>query len=96
MSNKNIILIFNEIFALQKHRCNSIYLLFKKIYDEKKNKNAFWNNFKTIWGSIEVFNLLAVNNTVCYLWIKDFSNRTYAIPNYLTSRRINLKILFKF
>jgi uncharacterized protein YegP (UPF0339 family) len=44
----------------------------------------------------EVFNLLNINNTVSYLWITDVNNNRYAIPNYLTSRQLNFKIIAKF
>ncbi len=44
----------------------------------------------------EVFNLLNINNTVSYLWIKDVNNNQFAIPNYLTSRQLNFKIIAKF
>jgi len=43
----------------------------------------------------EVFNLLNINNTVSFLWIKDVNNYQYAIPNYLTSRQLNFKIIAK-
>jgi hypothetical protein len=40
--------------------------------------------------------LLAINNTISYLWIKDITNREYAIPNYLTNRQLNVKLVTKF
>lgn len=52
--------------------------------------------FKSIWISLEVFNLLGTNNTLSYLWITDITNRQYAVPNYLTNRRVNAKIVMKF
>jgi hypothetical protein len=54
--------------------------------------------FKTgdLWLSAEIFNLFDMNNTVSYLWISDFSNRQYAVANYLTSRRLNFKISVNF
>ena len=52
--------------------------------------------FKSLTLTLEVFNLLGVNNTVSYIWIKDVTNRTYAIPNYLTNRLINLKLQATF
>jgi len=52
--------------------------------------------FKSIWISLEVFNLLGTNNTLSYLWIADITNRQYAVPNYLTARRLNAKIVMKF
>lgn len=44
----------------------------------------------------EVFNLLNIQNTISYLWIKDVGSNRYAVPNYLTSRQFNLKLLVRF
>jgi hypothetical protein len=43
----------------------------------------------------EVFNLLNIYNTVSFLWIKDVNNNQFAIPNYLTSRQLNIKFIAK-
>ena len=51
---------------------------------------------KSVWISFEVFNLLGINNTVSYLWVEDVNNRQYAIPNYLTTRQVNLRLIVKF
>jgi hypothetical protein len=51
---------------------------------------------KGAWLSLEVWNLLGINNTVSYTWIKDVTNRQFAIPNYLTQRMINVKLQVKF
>ncbi len=53
-------------------------------------------SFKNMWISLEVFNLLQVYNTVSYIWIKDISNRQYAVPNYLTPRLLNIKLIAEF
>ena len=53
-------------------------------------------HFKTIWLSLEVFNLLGINNTISYLWVSDVTNRQYAVPNFLTQRLLNLKLIVKF
>jgi len=63
---------------------------------DKHEKSKVIGGFKNIWVSAEVFNLLQINNVISYLWIKDVSNRTYAVPNYLTSRQINVKFHFEF
>jgi hypothetical protein len=52
--------------------------------------------FKSVWLMAEVFNLLDINNTISYQWVEDIRGREYAVPNYLTSRRINLKLISKF
>lgn len=65
---------------------------------------ALINNSKTIvkhqrkgilkdaWIGFELFNLFDINNTISYFWISDIKNQMHAVPNYLTGRRINLKL----
>lgn len=48
------------------------------------------------WLSLEVFNLLAIANTASNTWIKTIYNTQFAIPNNLTSRRINLRLKMDF
>ncbi len=52
--------------------------------------------FNSIWITLEVFNLLGINNTISYRWITDIRSHQYAVPNYLTSRRLNIKLIAKF
>jgi hypothetical protein len=59
-------------------------------------ENNFFRHINSMWITAEVFNLLEINNTISYLWIKDISNDMYAIPNYLTSRLINIKLITQF
>ena len=61
----------------------------------RRSHNPF-RSFENIWASLEVFNLINRPNTISYQLIKDFSNSTYAIPNRLTPRLINLKLLARF
>ncbi len=63
---------------------------------DRLKKDSFWHNVKDMWISLEVFNLLNINNTISYTWIKDVNNLTYPVPNYLTGRRLNLKFVCKF
>lgn len=64
--------------------------------DEFESKSKLLNKFKSVWLTTEIFNLLGTNNTISYMWISDIYNRKYAVPNYLTSRRINIKLIAKF
>ena len=68
------------------------------LFDQHKhvNQKNLWSNFQSIWLSIEIFNLLQIQNTVSYLWVKDSYSTIYAVPNYLTSRRINVRLNMKF
>jgi len=72
---------------------------FSKLIKGENSKlphSSLLNYFKTIWLTAEVFNLLQVNNTVSYLWVTDVNNRQYAVPNYLTSRQLNIKLVIEF
>ncbi len=50
----------------------------------------------SLWVSLEVFNLLDVNNTISYIWVTDVSGAQYAVPNYLTPRQLNIKLVAQF
>lgn len=51
---------------------------------------------KSLWIDLEVLNLFGINNTNSYFWVFDVDNNGYAVPNYLTGRRFNLKLSLKF
>lgn len=68
------------------------YLLLNGEKRGLKKPNSFGSQFKNIWMSFEVFNILGIYNTLSYRWIKDIDNNQWAIPNYLTNRRFNLKL----
>ncbi|MCE1198553.1 MAG: TonB-dependent receptor [Marinilabiliales bacterium] len=48
------------------------------------------------WITLEIFNLFDLNNTISYDWVSDFENRSHAIPNYLTGRRLNVRFSVSF
>lgn len=64
--------------------------------ENKKSKIKWLNAFNSIWVSAEVFNLLDINNTVSYLWVADITGRQYAVPNYLTAKQLNAKLILSF
>ena len=65
---------------------------------EKSNRRSHnpFRNFDNIWATLEVFNLIDRANTISYMLIKDFANTTYAIPQRLTPRLLNLKLVGRF
>jgi len=66
------------------------------LYKERE-KQTFWNKrFTDAILSFEVFNLLGVNNVMSKQWVQDVSGKYYSIPNYLTQRRFNLKLIVRF
>lgn len=52
--------------------------------------------FRNIWLSLDCLNLLGINNVNSYYWVTDVTNQQYAVPNYLTGRQINARLLFEF
>ena len=58
---------------------------------ERKNQGVF-KYVDRAWVSVEVFNMFGINNTISYLWVRDISNRVYGVPNFLTNRRLNIKV----
>jgi hypothetical protein len=62
----------------------------------KRRSHSPFRNFDNIWASLEVFNIIDRANTISYLFIKDFSNTTYLLPNRLTPRLLNFKIIARW
>jgi len=68
----------------------------KVLLDAKSENRPMWlRNTESLWMSLEIFNLLQVNNTSSYILVKDFANTVYGVPNYLTGRRLNLRFILK-
>ena len=62
----------------------------------KRRSHSPFRDFENIWASFEVFNLIDRANTISYQLIKDFANNVYSIPNRLTPRLVNFKIIGRF
>jgi hypothetical protein len=65
---------------------------------EKANRRSHspFRKFQSIWASLELFNVIDRPNTISYMMIKDFQNNTFSIPNRLTPRMINLKLIARW
>ncbi len=61
----------------------------------RRSHNPF-RKLENIWATLEIFNVIDRENTISYLFVKDFSNTTYAMPQRLTPRLINLKLVTRF
>ncbi len=51
---------------------------------------------KKVWLGIDCLNLFGISNVCSYYWVTDVSNRQWAVPNYLTGRQINGKVIIEF
>ncbi|MEQ8555452.1 MAG: TonB-dependent receptor plug domain-containing protein [Cyclobacteriaceae bacterium] len=54
--------------------------------------NQFFNK---LWIRAEVLNALGADNTLSYTWIQDVNGNNFAIPNSLSARFLNLKIIIE-
>ena len=57
---------------------------------------GFFRNLKNIWLGLDIFNLFDIKNTSSYYWITNIDNNQYAIPNYLTGRQLNIRLIVDF
>lgn len=80
-------------FRAPAYKRADIGMSFRALDNEKRDKKIF---FKNIWIGIDCLNLLGINNVNSYYWITDVTNQQYAVPNYLTGRQINGRVLFEF
>ena len=51
---------------------------------------------KDVQVGVEVFNLFNFRNVISYLWVSDYDNNRYPVPNYLTARQLNFKVTILF
>ena len=85
-----------QIFRIPSYK--RVDIGFSKIVKQGEvgSKSNYLKHFDSLVISAEVFNLLGIRNTISYLWVTDVVQNQYAVPNYLTSRLLNIKIQAKF
>jgi hypothetical protein len=83
----------NNSFRAPAYKRADIGMSFRLLDNSKREKRSI---FKNIWLGVDCLNLLGINNVNSYYWITDVTNQQYAVPNYLTGRQINGKILIEF
>ena len=87
---------YKDTLRLKSYFRVDLGMAYDLIPNDKARKNNFWGkNFSDALISLEIFNLLGINNVLSKQWIQDVQGKYYAIPNYLTQRRINLKLICK-
>jgi len=65
--------------------------------DTKYPKKHWLGNFKELSMGIEVFNLFNNQNSITNTWVRDVdSKQQFAIPNFMTSRVLNLRLKMRF
>lgn len=61
--------------------------------DASANENSV---LESLWISLEILNLVAANNLVSYSFVQDINGVSYAVPNYLSARTVNLRFIARF
>lgn len=88
---------WKQVFRMPPYRRVDIGFAYQVIKENHNlPKHNPFHHLKGMFISLEVFNLLQINNTVSYTWVTDVTGRQYAVPNYLTNRQLNLKLQVKF
>lgn len=73
-----------------------IGMSYRLLNNEDRRKHGFLGAFKNIWLGLDCFNLLGIDNVNSYYWVTDINDTQYAVPNYLTGRQINGRLVFEF
>lgn len=53
-------------------------------------KQGQW--YRNVWIAADCLNLFGINNVNSYYWVTDVNDNQYAVPNYLTGRRFNVRL----
>ena len=71
------------------------YLLIGKTDSQAQERNPK-NIFRRLWLGIDCLNLFGISNVNSYYWVTDVTDKQWAVPNYLTGRQLNGKIIIEF
>lgn len=82
--------------AFQAPSYRRIDIGFSKVLDFTDKKKGLGRYVKSVWIGAEILNVLGVRNTLSYIWIADVNRRQYAVPNTLSARFLNLRVMVQF
>lgn len=61
--------------------------------EDGTHRTGLQRYLRNVWLGVDAFNLLDINNVNSYYWVSDVDNHNYAVPNYLTGRQLNVRVL---
>ena len=73
-----------------------IGMTYRLLDENDSQQNTFWRYFKNIWMGADVFNLFDIGNVSSYSWFADTGGIMYAVPDRLTGRQLNIKLIAEF
>jgi hypothetical protein len=60
-------------------------------------ENHWLHSFEELYAGVEIFNLFNNQNSITNTWVRDIDNKQQvAVPNFMTSRVLNLKLRMRF
>lgn len=69
---------------------------FSKVLTVRTIKASKFYQPQSLWVGLEVLNVLAANNVAGYSYIQDLNGATYGVPNYLSQRVVNVRVIARF
>ena len=80
-------------FRAPAYKRADIGMSYRLIDNHDRQSNSI---FRNVWLGLDCLNLFGINNVNSYYWITDVTNQQYAVPNYLTGRQLNARVLLEF
>lgn len=86
-----------QVFRMTSYRRVDLGISYRLLKNEDRHiYSGIGRAFRNIWLGIDAFNIFGINNVNSYYWVTDITNNQYAVPNYLTGRQINARLLLEF
>ena len=80
-------------FRATAYRRADIGMSYQLLDNSRHEKKTF---LKNVTLGVDCLNLFGIDNVNSYYWVTDVTNQQYAVPNYLTGRQLNARVLLEF
>lgn len=80
-------------FRATAYRRADIGMSYQLLDNSRREKKTF---LKNVTLGVDCLNLFGIDNVNSYYWVTDVTNQQYAVPNYLTDRQLNARVLLEF
>ena len=80
-------------FRATAYRRADIGMSYQLLDNSRHEKKTF---LKNVTLGVDCLNLFGIDNVNSYYWVTDVNNQQYAVPNYLTGRQLNARVLLEF
>ena len=80
-------------FRATAYRRADIGMSYQLLANSRREKKTF---LKNVTLGVDCLNLFGIDNVNSYYWVTDVTSQQYAVPNYLTGRQLNARVLLEF